>query len=410
MGNTYNIRIESLAYGGDALGRMEDGRVVFVPFAIPGELVQVRLVEEKPKHARAELVEVLEASSDRVQPRCQHFGMCGGCHYQHMNYQAQLRAKKAILKEQLARIGKIKELPEVEIIPSAAPWYYRNNIQFHLTSQGKLGFQLANSNQTFPIRECHLPEVGISRLWPQIEVEPTRGLERVSLRQGAYDQLMVVLECSTFEPVDFSIELLPVSVVQLDPSGSLVLAGSDYLVMEILNRNFKVSAASFFQVNTLLGEAMVNYLLENISFNTSMTVLDVYAGVGLFSAFIAPKVKRLIGIEISSEACEDFTTNMDEFENVELYEATAEQVLSTLSFHPDVIVMDPPRTGVGQKTMERVLAQGAATLVYVSCDPATLARDSVILSGGGYKLQKLALIDMFPQTYHIESVNIWKRG
>jgi 23S rRNA (uracil1939-C5)-methyltransferase len=150
-------------------------------------------------------------------------------------------------------------------------------------------------------------------------------------------------------------------------------------------------------------------LLDNLALEGDMTVLDVYSGVGLFSAFLAPRVKRLVGIEISPEACEDFSTNLDEFDNVDLYEDSADNVLSQVKFNPDLIIMDPPRAGLGAKTVEGVLAQGAAHLAYISCDPATLARDGKQLTAGGYSLVRVTLIDIFPQTYHIESISLWEK-
>jgi 23S rRNA (uracil1939-C5)-methyltransferase len=410
MSTTFDMRIASLVYGGDALGRASDGKAIFVPYAIPGEMVRVKLVEEKTHHARAKLVEVLEPSADRVTSRCQHFTMCGGCHYQHMDYPAQLKAKAAIIKEQMERIGGFTEVPVIEIEAAPKPWFYRNHIQFHLTNEGKLGFQKANSNQTLAIRECHLPEAAINQLWPQIDIEPQARVERISLRSGADGDLMVILESSDPQPVEFRIEDLSISVVQAGPSGSRILAGSDHIFMEVLGRHFIVSAASFFQVNSELACAMVRHLLAYLPLKDDMTVLDVYSGVGLFSAFIAQKVKRLVGIEISSEACEDFTTNLDEYDHVELYEAAAEEVLTGVNFNPDLIVMDPPRSGLGTKTVEGILAQGADHLVYISCDPATLARDGKQLAAGGYSLMKVSLFDMFSQTYHIESMSFWEKN
>jgi 23S rRNA (uracil1939-C5)-methyltransferase len=409
MTNTFDVRIDRQAYGGDAVGRLPDGRVIFVPYAIPAELVRLSITEDKHRHARGELLEVLEASSERVIPRCPHFSTCGGCHYQQMNYLTQLNAKAGILREQLARIGGLREVPATEIIAAPDPWNYRNHIQFHLTQEGKLGFQKAHSNQPFAIRECHLPVAAINRLWPQVEVEPMPGLERISLRVGMEEDTMLILESSDPQPVDFSIEDLAVSVVQLGPAGSVVLAGSDSITIEVSGKRFHVSAGSFFQVNTLQAQAMVKYLTDHLILDHKMTVLDVYCGVGLFSAFMAPKVKRLVGVEVSPEACEDYSTNLDEFDNVELYEDTAEDVLSQVNFTPDVIIMDPPRAGLGAKTVEGILAQGATHLAYISCDPATLARDGKQLATGGYSLVSLTLLDMFPQTYHIESISLWEK-
>jgi len=408
--STLDIRIENLVYGGDGMGRMADGRAVFVPYSIPGELVRARIVEEKPHFARAQMLEVLEPAPRRISARCKHFTVCGGCHYQHMDHTAQLEAKSAILQEQLERIGGVKKVPEVEIVAAPEPWYYRNSVQFHLTREGKLGYQRAHSNQTFAIGECHLPEEPINLFWPQIDIESLPRLERITIRSGMAGDLMLILESTYPEPLEFSIEAGPLSIVQESPSGSLVLAGSDHLAMEVLDRQFQVSSASFFQVNPVLANEMVGHLLKHLPLDETMTVLDVYCGVGLFSAFLAPKVKGLVGIEVSAESCNDFTVNLDEFDHVALYEAPAEVVLSSVNFHPDVIVVDPPREGLGTKTVEGILAQEAKTLAHVSCDPATLARDAKRLIAGGYRLKKIVLLDMFPQTYHIESITYWERS
>ena len=301
----------------------------------------------------AELVEVLEASAERVIPRCGHFGSCGGCHYQHMNYPAQLKAKAAILREQLERLGGLRDFPPVEIIAAPEEWNYRNNMQFHLTREGKLGFLRANSNQTFAIRECHLPMESINWLWPLVEVEPMPGLERISMRAGVNEDLMLILDSSDPQPLDFSIEDLPVSVVQMGPAGSTVLAGSDALVMEVLGRRFKVSAGSFFQVNTLQAQAMVNYLTEHLAIDEKSSLVDAYCGVGLFSAFLAPRVQRLVGIELSAGACEDFATNLDEFDHVELYEDAVENVLSQVHFDSGYDHHGPTSCRIGRENGRR---------------------------------------------------------
>lgn len=410
MENLVELKVEKQAYGGDAIGKLPDGRVVFIPYAIPGEVVRVNLLEHKPHYARAQLIEVIETSDERILPRCQHFGLCGGCHYQHINYPAQLKTKAGILQQQMERIGNLKQTPPIIAVASPETWYYRNHVQFHLTKQGKLGFQEAHSNQTFAIQECHLPEKVINQIWPQIDIEPLSGVERVNLRSGMEKQVMLILEGNEPQPPDLNIESLMLSVVQTGPAGNVILAGSDHISMEISNRRFSVSPTSFFQINRAQAIAMVKLVLEVGELTQSMTVLDVFSGVGLFSAFIAPRVRRLVGIELSPKACEDYSRNLNEFDNVELYEAAADKVLGSIQFNPDLILMDPPRAGLGRETVQAVIAQQAAHLVYVSCDPATLARDGKQLTMGGYSLRKLILIDMFPQTFHIESISLWERG
>ena len=174
------------------MGRLEDGRAVFIPLAMPGELVRIRLVEEKRNFARAELVEIVEASPERIKPRCRHFGECGGCHYQHIPYSLQLQAKEMILRDQLQRIGKIKQPPVEATRPSPDPFQYRNYIQFHLDDQGRLGFEAARSNRVVPIQECHLPQVDIDSLWRQLQIEPVPGLDRVGLRSGYAEQQLIL--------------------------------------------------------------------------------------------------------------------------------------------------------------------------------------------------------------------------
>jgi 23S rRNA (uracil1939-C5)-methyltransferase len=327
-----------------------------------------------------------------------------------MNYPAQVHAKSTILGEQLERIGGLKDIPPIEIMAEPEPWRYRNHIQFHLTHEGKLGFQKAHSNQTFAIRECHLPDESINRLWPRVDIEPVPGIKRISLRSGMDEELIVIVESTGSQELDFSIETMGISVVQQSPRGCVVLAGSDHITMKVSGRQFQVSANSFFQVNTLQAKAIIEHILSTLPLNETMTVLDVYCGAGLYSAFLAPKVKQLVGIEISPDACADYSTNLDEFEHVSLYEASAEDVLGNISFNPDIIVVDPPREGLGVIAVEAILAQRASQLVYISCDPATLARDAKRLTQGGYGLGKIALFDMFPQTFHLESVSYWVKS
>jgi 23S rRNA (uracil1939-C5)-methyltransferase len=404
----FEISLAALAYGGEAIGRLPDGRAVFVSFALPGERVRIRLVEEKRGYARAELLEVLEAAPQRVFPRCPHFTVCGGCHYQHVPYPLQLEAKASILREQLERIGGLVNVQVENTVPSPHPWNYRNHIQFHLTLEGKLGFLSHDSRSVIPITECHLPEEAIGEIWPLLEVEPLPGLERVGLRAGADGDTMLVIESSSSDAPEFSVEELPVSAVHLSPQGSLLLAGSAWLEMDVLGRALRVSAASFFQVNTPMAEEMIRHLINHLEVNQHMTCLEMYCGVGLFSAFLAPRVGRLVGIESSPSACEDFVENLDEFENVELYEASTEAVLPSIDFRPDLILVDPPRSGLGRPVLKEILRLQAPVLAYISCDPATLARDARQLVEGGYRLEKITPFDLFPQTFHIESISIWK--
>ena len=428
----YNLTLTAFAYGGDAIGRIHDDaggdRVVFVPFAMPGERVRVRLVEQRRGFARGELMEVIEPSPERIMPRCKHFGECGGCHYQYMPYELQLQAKTDILRDQFRRIGHIDDPPVQPTVPSPAAWNYRNQVQFHLTPEGKLAYIAADIplrpgsgegrhsdlplRGLMPITECHLPEPALNALWPQLEFEPGMDIDRVSMREGVDEELMVVLESSASELPELEMEA-GISVVHTFEEHVAVLAGNDHITMQVLGREFRVSAPSFFQVNTAMAEQMVKHVLGGLSSlnlpTHQSTVLDVYCGVGLFSAFLAPRCGRLIGIESSASACEDYAANLDELDNVELYEDAAENVLPTLDVHPDPFLVDPPRAGLMPAAVEAILRIQPAAVIYVSCDPSTLARDAARLLKGGYTLASVTPFDLFPQTYHIESISWFQR-
>jgi len=404
----HEVTLTALTYGGDAMGRLADNRAVFVPFGLPGERVRVRLMEEKKNFARGEIVEILETSPDRIDAKCKHFGECGGCHYQNLPYEKQLQAKKDILVDQLKRIGKIEDPPVKLMVGCPNPWDYRNHVQFSLDDDGNLGFQMSNSNKTIPITECHLPEASINDFWHQLEFEPGTNIERVSVRAGNNDDLMLMLESESPEPPELEIEA-GISVVHVYEEHTVVIAGNDHVVIRVLGRDFKVSAASFFQVNTVMAGKMIEYILARLPVSISTVLLDVYCGVGLFSAFLAPKCKAVIGIESSESSCEDFTVNLDEFDNVELYDGVVEDVIPYLEAKSDIVLVDPPRAGLDKVVVDGILKLKPSFIAYVSCDPSTLARDAARLIKGGYRLKEVTPFDLFPQTYHIESISIFEQ-
>jgi 23S rRNA (uracil1939-C5)-methyltransferase len=321
----------------------------------------------------------------------------------------QLEAKAEILRDQLVRIGGFSDPPVRATIPSPQIWNYRNYVQFHLTEDGKVGYHKASTQEVFPIDECHLPGETINTTWPLLHFEPLREVDRVGIRLGVNDDVQLILESKDLSAPELSVEDLPLSVVHLSPGGRLVLAGSDFVYFEVLKRLFRVSGGAFFQINTAMAEAMVSHLLEYIPLEQTDTVLDLYCGVGLFSAFLAPKIRRLIGVESNPTAGEDFVANLDEFDNVTLYEAEAEVVLPELHIPADVVIVDPPRAGLSRAVREEIIKLQPTHLVYVSCDPATLARDARYFHQAGYQLLQMAPFDLFPQTYHVESISFWER-
>ncbi len=400
------LRLTGAAYGGDAFGRDGDGRMVFVPFVLPGERILAEVTEAHERWARARCLEILEASPDRVVPRCRHFMHCGGCHYQHQAYPAQLAAKRAIVAAQLERLGGFTDPPVAASAPSPSPWNTRNHMQFSLDARGRLALQAAGSHRLVTIEECHLPESALSDLRPRLTLDPLDGLQRVVLRSGADEECLIVLEADREPDVEMELDL-PASVVWTSPAGLVVLAGAGHLGFRVGNMSFRVSAGSFFQVHSALAGELVARALAALAVEPGQVVFDLYAGVGLFSAFLAEAGAQVFAVENSAAACADFEYNLDRFESVSLYEASVEQALPAIEAQPDSILVDPPRAGLGPAVVDALLARRARRLVYVSCDPATLARDGRRLAEAGYRLDGVTPLDLFPQTFHIETLSLW---
>lgn len=400
---TSEIEFTGMTFGGDALGRLPDGRPVFVPFAFEGEKAIVEVQDDEQTYCRGRMVNLLQASPDRIEPRCPHFGECGGCHYQYVNYSAQTRIKQQIVVDQLRRIGKIENPLVEQIIPSEKEWNYRNIVQFAVSPNGKPGYQRSNSKQVVEIKECFLPSEGINQVWPELDLDPETGLERIILREGLDGDILLTLEGASSDAPEFGVDF-PISAVYQGDGNEVLLSGTPYTFMQVKEQVFRVSAGSFFQVNLPQAEKMVDQVLKLLDLSSSDTVLDCYCGVGLFSRFVAPLVKRLVGVELSESAYEDFAVNLDEFDNVELYVGSAQQILPGLKLKPEAVIVDPPRAGLEKPALDAIIAMQPQKLVYVSCDPSTLARDVRRLVEKGYRLISVTPLDLFPQTYHVETI------
>jgi 23S rRNA (uracil1939-C5)-methyltransferase len=402
---TFDLVITDIANGGDGIGRLPDGRAVFVPFTIPGETVRAAIVEEKKGYVRGELKELINPAEKRIQPRCKHFGTCGGCHFQHLDYQDQLGIKTKIIEDVLLRVGGLSGINILPIIPSPKEWDYRNNVQFHLHSSGRLGYQRHLSNEVISIDECFLPSPVLWNLHSQLDLDYQTGIKRVSFREGIEEEVLILLEGENSDLPEMEINL-PSSVVHVSDEGEIVLAGNDFLVMQVKDKFFKVSAESFFQVNTPMAEKLVDHVLSLLPKDKVNCLVDLYCGVGLFSAFTAKMTNRLIGIEYGHSACMDYAENLDDFDHIELYEGSTDIILPNLDIYPDVVIVDPPRAGIGRTTIDALIKLKPNRIIYVSCDPATLARDASRLVKGGYRYNQLTPFDLFPQTFHIETISV----
>ncbi len=400
------INLTAMAHGGAALGRDEQGRVIFVPYAIPGETVRVRPTRGKERYTHAELMEVLEPSPHRRQPRCPHYGRCGGCHFQHIAYSAQLEFKTDVVRDQLSRVGRFETPPVEMALASPAEWEYRNSASFSPTEDGRLGYWSHSEEQVIPIDECYLLQPALQDLYRDLDLE-LPGLRRLTLRVDAYGDLLVLFETEDVEPPSLEADF-PVSAAILLPTGEGAnLIGDNTLTERCAGREWQVSAGSFFQVNPPAAEHLVRLVNDLAGLSGSEAVLELYCGVGLFTVGLSAASNRVVGIEASPDAVADAAVNLDETENVELYQGPVEEILPALIDQPfDVVVLDPPRGGVEPAVVDALVEIRPRRVVYVSCDPATFARDARRLARSGYRLRKVQPVDMFPQTFHVETASL----
>lgn len=377
-----DLTVEKLVYGGHGLSR-DGGRVVLTPLVLPGERIAVEPVDKL--HAR--LIDVLEPSADRVAAPCPYFGNCGGCHYQHMPYPYQVDQKVTILREVLRRVGKF-DAPEKILTIGGEPWGYRNRTQLQIRDR-ELGYLRMGSHELCPIDRC---PISSPRLNEAISVLRTLVREqrwapfihRIELFTNESDVQFNVLE-SGQPPAKFFFDWV-----------SERLPG--YVPGAIQYDGFRVSPRSFFQVNRYLAGSLVNAALEGV---TGGSALDLYAGVGLFSRGLVEQFQKVTAVESSASAVADLRVNVPE---VRAVRSNTEDYLSGLEEIPDFVLADPPREGLGKSVVRELIRLKPPRLHVVACDPATLARDLRTLLDSGYRVDSLAMADLFPQTYHLETI------
>ena len=425
-----NLTIEKLIYGGDGLARLpadERGRrkTVFVPFVLAGEEVEAEAAEQKAEFARARVLRVLQEAAGRIAPKCPYFLRCGGCHYQHASYEHQLEIKAAILKETLARIAKLQLEAELQVHPSP-PWNYRNRTRLRVRGAPfALGYYRFGSHALLPVEECPISSPLINRaiaaLWQLGRAgKVPAGIGEVELFADSADAQLLVqayMEKAT-QPRGAVKEFFPALAQALPEVAGMACfraepaahaprnqalpqlnSGAGELLYRTGEHEYRVSAGAFFQVNRYLAEELVKIVTAGCQ---GRAALDLYAGVGLFALPLARSFERVTAVESSQISHSDLQYNCPE--NVQAVRATTEQHLQSVSETPDLVVVDPPRGGLGQAVAQALGRLRAPRLTYVSCDPATLARDLQGLLAAGYAIEQAHLVDLFPQTFHLETV------
>lgn len=393
------VKIEKLVYGGHGLGRL-DGRVVLAPYVLPGERVQIETVRETPGllHARAAAWD--KRSEERIEADCPVFQRCGGCHYQHIPYARQLEYKRQILIETLARVGKIQWQGPVETV-AGEPWGYRNRTQLHILKRGrsaKIGFLEAGSHRLVEAGFCPINSPALNRAHRTL-LEMTRDLRFPSfLREIEFFTNETDLQVNVLQ----SGRAVAKSFFTWCGEAMKGFAPRNYIEYPVGGDRFRVGSRSFFQVNHFLIEKLAAEALGDASGGTA---LDLYAGVGLFTLPLARRFEQTVAVDASPSAVRDLQFNAERAGvEVRVANFNVEEFLSGMTEPVDFAVADPPRAGLGPGVTRELLRLKPARLSIVSCDPATLARDLAVLTAGGYQIQTVTLVDLFPQTFHLESV------
>ncbi len=420
--------IEKMVYGGEGLARLAgDGtaKALFVPFVLPGEKVQATIVEEKPGFARAALDEVVKPAPERIEGECPYFLRCGGCHYQHAPYERQLEIKREILRETLRRLGKLEWPGEINTHPSP-PWNYRNRTRMKLRGEPfAIGYFHYGTHELLPVEKCPISspliERAIDAMWKlgRAGKVPPESTE-IEFFCNEQDEKMLIELTGAFDNAQrkavakFAAELrhaLPaVGVVPFiqRPDGAMVEAdwndkefGASELEYQTGESLYRVSAGSFFQVNRFLTQTLVEIVTTGMA---GATALDLYAGTGLFALPLSQDFIEVSAVESAPFSFHDLQRNVPS--NVAPYRHTVEDFLANLpdGANYDLVVVDPPRAGLSSGVVQKLGKLAAARLTYVSCDPATLSRDLRLLLESGYSVQEIHLVDLFPQTFHLESV------
>lgn len=381
--------VEQMVHGAMCIARI-DGEVIFVPYCLPGETVAVRITKSKQDYMMGEVEQILQESPHRIKPRCEVYGLCGGCQLQHADYPYQLELKRQIVAEQIRRIGRFDNVEVLPTVPSPDEWGYRNQARFTVR-YGELGFTHWRSHRFIRVAQCPLMSEPINKALAAIQGRIKRKMHQVVVR-GA-------------DPAEETL-IYP----RLLPEETELATGQKRYTEKLGHYSFQVSASSFFQVNTKQAEAMVLHTVEAVRPEPTSNILDLYCGVGTFALHLAEKAGRVVGVEESATAIKDAEMSTPEGSPVEFLQASAEAYLSQCEERFDIVVIDPPRSGCRPEVLEKLVAMQPSRIAYVSCNPATLARDLRGFSSHGYSVTSVQPFDMFPHTQHVECVALISRA
>jgi 23S rRNA (uracil1939-C5)-methyltransferase len=427
MGRKVRVRIESVAFKGYGVARI-GGKVVFVPYTLTGDEAWIEITEEKNRYSMGRLIQIIEASPGRVNPPCPYFGTCGGCQWQHIDDSIQMEQKKEILVETLKRLAGMKEIPPISLVPSPKPYDYRVRVQLKVKGK-KIGYYQERSHRIVDVERCPISHPLVNQLIQElrqelnalsrmeeieINVSPEEGRGILLFHPHSYDQ---GVEPFAKELLQSQPMLKGIAITQKDRHhliGDPTLNFTVPLSQERKERELKlrISPGSFFQVNPEQNLRLVQRVLQFSEVNQEDRAIDLYAGAGNLTLSLAMEAGEVLGIEANRMAFEDaqFNAERNGMKNCHIIQGRVEDVLLGWKREPpDLVVLDPPRTGC-KTIVDQVVRLKPKKIIYVSCEPTTFARDIGLFSERGYPLQRLSLIDMFPQTYHMEAVGLLQQS
>jgi len=401
------IKIEKLVYGGQGLSRV-DGKVIFTDYTIPEEIVEIKEKTVKKNFIEAEIKNIVEKSKYRVNPKCKYFGICGGCDWQHINYDYQADLKKDILIENLTRIAKIDKPVINNVIKSSEPYNYRNRTQIKVFDN-KIGYYKKKSHSIIDIDSCNiLHEKILDKL---IEIrKASKNLE------SNINSIHIFATRTDDIIVKYIYDNKPDTINKKNniKNDAMSFEATQEFIEDFGEYKLKIDFNSFFQVNRFQINNMINCIKNYIGTNKYKNILDLYCGIGTFTIPIAKCAENVFGIEINSDAvkCAKDNVNLNKIDNLKFYCTDTENSFKLIKdINPDFIVIDPPRSGLTKPVIDCITTlKDLEKIIYVSCDPSTFSRDLKIILANGFKIKDLTLIDMFPQTYHIESICLLEKS
>lgn len=414
--------VDGISHQGEGVARI-NGKAVFIPNALPGEELEIEIMEERSRYSRGRITRIYESSPERTAARCPHYYDCGGCAYQHVEYTRELELKRQVVQDNLRRIGHI-DIEVKPVLGMQSPWRYRNKVSWHIANDSDyphLAYYRGSSHDWVTINDCQIishrmQEASnyLNQILPEIKFKP--GATAIVRQSAADDSLMLILYGLQAAPARSSLDKLSKIFASIyfshgNDKALTHASGSKYLEGRLGDVKCRISPESFFQVNQQQADRMIEIVKKLAELSGSQTVLDAYCGTGTIALNLASQAAAITGIESNKSAIEDakFNAHRNNIHNADFINGNCEKVLPSLNKPFDLVILDPPRSGCQKQVIDAIITSNPTKIIYVSCNPSTLARDLQLFAAKGYTVNEVQPVDMFPRTPHIETVVLIER-